>query len=115
MKIQCSCGAKFEFEITSEMAKSPVKFVCSSCGRESSDFVDSLVRQQLGQGVSPTGSPFDISGVARLTAAATPKPALRVQGYSAPQAVPIPEPLEQEARCSKHPGQLAIEKCYVCS
>ena len=112
MKIQCSCGAKFEFEITSEMADSPVNFVCSSCGRESSDFVDSLVRQQLGQVARPSGSPIDISGLARLAAAAPSektRPVLRVEAHEAPQPTPLPETAEQPVHCFKHPGQLATE------
>ena len=32
MKIRCSCGTKYEFAITPEMAREPVKFVCPQCG-----------------------------------------------------------------------------------
>ena len=49
MKIQCGCGAKYEFEITPDMAQNPVQFVCPACGADSSAFVTNLVRQQLGQ------------------------------------------------------------------
>src|ERR1017187_6579620 len=47
MKLQCSCGAKYAFDITPEMAQNPVKFVCPSCGLDSSDYVNQLVREEL--------------------------------------------------------------------
>ena len=48
MKIQCSCGAKYAFDISPEMAQNPVRFVCAACGVDASDMVNSLIRQQLG-------------------------------------------------------------------
>ena len=48
MKIQCSCGAKYTFDITPDMADKPVRFVCQQCGLDSSDFVNNLIRQELG-------------------------------------------------------------------
>ena len=47
MKIQCSCGAKYNFDVTPEMAQNPVKFVCPGCGMDSSDFVNGLIRQEF--------------------------------------------------------------------
>ena len=60
MKVQCSCGAKHEFEITSAMKVAPVQFVCPSCGADASEFVDGLVRQQLGQTSTPPGTPIPV-------------------------------------------------------
>jgi hypothetical protein len=48
MKIQCSCGAKYALDVTPEMAETPVRFVCPTCGLDASDFVNNLVRQELG-------------------------------------------------------------------
>ena len=50
MKIQCACGAKYAFDVTPEMAENPVRFVCQNCGLDSSDFVNGLIRQELGLG-----------------------------------------------------------------
>ena len=47
MKIQCACGAKYAFDATPEMLQNPVRFVCPSCGLDSSDFVNELVRREL--------------------------------------------------------------------
>lgn len=48
MKLQCSCGAKYSFEVTPDMANQPVHFSCPTCGMDYSEFVTNLVRQQLG-------------------------------------------------------------------
>src|SRR5580765_7583742 len=48
MKLQCSCGAKYSFEVTPDMANQPVHFSCPACGMDYSEFVTNLVRQQLG-------------------------------------------------------------------
>ena len=47
MKLQCSCGAKYTFEVTPDMAQQPVHFVCSACGLDASEYVTQLVRQQF--------------------------------------------------------------------
>lgn len=60
MKIQCACGAKFAFEVTPEQAQQPVKFVCPSCGRDSSDYVTALVRQQFGL-TAPAAPAIDVA------------------------------------------------------
>mgnify|MGYP000107534251 CR=1 FL=1 len=41
MKIQCACGTKYAFDVTVEMVHSPILFVCSSCGQDSSEAVNS--------------------------------------------------------------------------
>jgi len=87
MKIQCGCGAKYEFDITPGMAQNPVRFVCPACGADSSALVTRLVREQLGQ--------------------AQPAP---------PQLAAEPEAPEPEARrCPRHPMEVAVQECVVCS
>ncbi|HVV72658.1 MAG TPA: hypothetical protein VHI52_14355, partial [Verrucomicrobiae bacterium] len=110
MKIQCSCGAKFEFEVTREMAGAPVSFTCHACGRDSSAFVDSLVRKHLGQTATPGGIPIPIGTAPQLQIA---KPVLR----TAPQTIPPAAPNsggEEQVMCAKHPGQVVQEKCRIC-
>src|SRR5438132_5318948 len=55
MKVQCSCGAKYSFEITPEMRTNPVRFLCVACGLDASEFVDGLIREELGQNITPHG------------------------------------------------------------
>src|SRR5438445_4970201 len=131
MKIQCSCGAKFEFEITPDMAQGRVRFVCSSCGLDGSEFVDRLVRQELAQPApaqttqaaaqppgpvqvrihTPAAASRNISATPQLASALHVRP-------STPQRADTETPTEQPASaetCSKHFGELTTEKCYICS
>ena len=72
MKIQCSCGAKYDFDITPGMAQNPVQFVCPACGLDASDFVNDLIRQELGQaGVAASGAVAAEGGSGRSSGAAT--------------------------------------------
>ena len=119
MKIQCSCGSKYAFDVSPEMAKSPVRFVCPACGRDSSDFVNSLIRQELGVSGPATATPVAAPApVATLIQPAAPPPPVARVRLPAPAAGPAgAEPAETSAppRCFKHPDQLVSDKCYVCS
>ena len=48
MKLQCACGAKYAFDATPEMLQNPVKFVCPTCGLDSSEFINELIRKEFG-------------------------------------------------------------------
>ncbi|HWI59232.1 MAG TPA: hypothetical protein VNZ22_18540, partial [Bacillota bacterium] len=74
MKLQCSCGAKYAFDVTPEMANNPVKFVCPACGLDSSAFVNALVRQQLGLAPAPAPAPMGVP-LDPAPASAPPPPA----------------------------------------
>ena len=115
MKVQCSCGAKYEFEITAAMSSRPVQFVCPACGTDASDFVDSLVRRQLGQSEKPPGEPVPVTG---STSAIPQPPRLGLARTAAAASASAEAPAERAPEgqpCLKHPGQWAAAKCYVCS
>jgi hypothetical protein len=165
MKIQCSCGAKFAFDVTPDMAGRSVQFICPTCGLDASAFVNQLVRQELAGAFSMSAAaPSQAIPIPAPTQAASPPPgAVRINvppPAAAPGAPPTPRPVsvptpapvrvapaaasippaapapaarvrvqlaetlpsqftaapaDEAARCSKHPHQLATEKCYVCS
>jgi hypothetical protein len=48
MKVQCNCGAKYAIDVTPEMARNPVRFVCPNCNLDLSGPINDLVRQELG-------------------------------------------------------------------
>jgi hypothetical protein len=39
---------KYAFDLTPEMARAPITFVCQKCGVDSSQMVNQLIRQELG-------------------------------------------------------------------
>ena len=116
MKIECSCGAKYEFDLRPEMQAHPVQFVCPACGLDASEFVDGLIRRELGQTERPPGPPIPLlAATARPTSEPSPRTGVRLR-TAEPIAATTPAQAQTEvARCPKHPGEVATEKCYVCS
>ena len=102
MKLQCSCGAKYVFEATSEMLKNPVKFICPNCGLDASDFVNELIRREFGATQPPASS-----------APPPPSPAGGLRISAEAQAATAAEPPVASKFCAKH-RELATAKCAVC-
>ena len=104
MKIQCSCDAKYSFEVTPEMARNPMRFVCQNCGLDSSDYVNALVRDEIAKHFPDTASP--------------PSPAAPVAsqlGISQEEKPPEPPPAAPVSQfCTRHRNMLVTEKCAVC-
>jgi len=117
MKIQCSCGAKYAFEVSPEMAKTPVRFVCPACGLDASDFVNNMVRQELGL-AGPAAATLALAPVATPVQPApqsSPLAPVRSQTPEAGPAEAAPAASSAPQRCFKHPDQFTIGKCYICS
>lgn len=116
MKIQCSCGAKYAFEVTPEQAQQPVQFVCPACGLDASAYVTQLVRQQFGL---PAPAPEiaaapEIASAPPPAPAAPPPPPVQVR-LRRGEAKPAEEAPVADARfCRKHPGVRTTEQCVVC-
>ena len=96
MKIQCPCGAKYSFEITPEMGRTPVRFVCQSCGMDHSTSVQQIVTQQLS---ALTSQPEP-----------GPTPALRVSIVTPTAAASAPD----VQVCPRHAPTPATHRCVVC-
>ena len=102
MKLQCACGAKYAFDITPDMAQNPVRFICPSCGLDSSDYVNQLVRAQFAEQ----------AGVAETPPPAAPSQ-LRIAHQEKP-AEPVAEAAPVSEYCPKHRGVLPTEQCAIC-
>ena len=105
MKLQCSCGAKYAFDASPEMLKQPVKFICPSCGTDSSEFVNQLIRHEFG---GETATPVPPAAAPPSTGAARIRVALEASPAAPTAAPPTASPV-----CAKH-RQPATEKCAVC-
>jgi len=115
MKIQCSCGAKYSFDVTPENAGQPVRFVCPACGVDSSDLVNELIRREL-------STPADAAATGAPEAPAVKTPRLRVAVHPAADAPAPTDPSDPAdladapgvVFCSKHSHVPATEKCLIC-
>ena len=105
MKIQCACGAKYAFDATPEMLQNPVRFVCPSCGLDSSDHVNELVRREFA--AQTPAAPPQAAEAPRLKIARD-KPSESAPVESAAPARPAKE------YCPKHMHALATHHCVVC-
>ena len=120
MKVQCSCGAKFAFEVTPEMADRPVEVICPACGTDLSEPLTKLVRQELENvGSSPATAATEEEVAAPPPPTPPVAPRIRIS-RPAPSAAPSQtgadsEPTAAGQPCLKHPGQFATERCYICS
>src|ERR1017187_1923939 len=114
MKIQCSCGAKYSFDVTQEMPQNPVRFICPGCGLDSSDFVNDLIRREFGQ-PAPDASPRLQAAPESVPASAAAGPA-RIHIHKAAKAEPAAEPAAADAivTCKKHPNELTTHRCLIC-
>jgi hypothetical protein len=107
MKVQCSCGAKYNIDVTPEMAQGPVHFVCSACGLDASEYVTTLVHRELafaGIPVLPEPVPAGLSNIA-------PPPSGYAPPASAPvaAAIPIPRAIPTDpAPATAAPGRLRV-------
>jgi hypothetical protein len=116
MKIQCSCGAKYAFDLTPEMAREPIKFVCPQCGLDSSELVNQLIQQELAEQNLPPAPPPPSAP------ASVPKPMparLKISHTEKTAEAPPVEsgvaPVAYTSKyCPRHSGVLATEKCATC-
>ena len=90
MKIQCTCGAKFAFDVTPDMAGRTVQFLCPSCGFDASAFVNQLIRQEL-SGASPAGG-VPAGQAIQIPAPAAPTPSVPPGVPKISIAAPAPAP-----------------------
>jgi hypothetical protein len=107
MKIQCSCGAKYSFDVPPESAANPVRFVCPACGVDSSNMVNELIRREFAAAATPPTPP----------AAAPSGSRLKISREQPPAAAPVPVSTDNHpalTACPKHPDEAATEKCAVC-
>lgn len=127
MKVQCQCGAKYAIDVTPEMARDPVRFVCQNCGLDLSGPINDLIRQELGlttaaapAPAAPVPSPvrkrvettsFSAPSPGKLSIARSASTATHGTAVETPQTAAGPGDPQP---CPKHQGELAFERCAVC-
>jgi len=137
MKVQCQCGAKYVIDVTPEMARDPVRFVCPNCNLDLSGPINDLVRQELGIAAAPPAqvTPAAPAPKAKSTAMRVPTPArpkssepavptrlsLSTSASTSTHGTPVAATMPPEEGsadfgqpCPKHPGEVSVEHCRVC-
>ncbi len=114
MKIQCSCGAKYVFEAAPEMLDNPVRFICSACGLDASEYVNSLVRQEFAPESEGAEQPAAQPQAPPASTRAPQPSGLHVRIHKSESIKPI-ETLSEPDTCPKHYGVAPVARCFVCS
>jgi endogenous inhibitor of DNA gyrase (YacG/DUF329 family) len=112
MKIQCSCGTKYSFEVTPEMARNPIRFVCQNCGLDSSEYINELVREELSKPAArqPLAEEAPVPAIASM-----PPPASRLKiSHEEKPAEPSPPAASVSNFCAKHRTVPVAAKCTIC-
>ena len=139
MKVQCQCGAKYSIDVTPEMARDPIRFVCPNCNTDLSGPINDLVHQELGHTTAPVAQLLSTEPEApvaaapaparmRISAAAASAPAstaparlsihksasTATHGTAVETANPGESDSDQGTPCPKHQGEVSVGHCYLC-
>ncbi|HWD91467.1 MAG TPA: B-box zinc finger protein [Verrucomicrobiae bacterium] len=126
MKVQCPCGAKYSIDVTPEMARDPVRFVCPECNVDLSGPINELIREELGVASSAPSAAATPAARKRvettsLHAPAAPaklaisrSPSTATHGTAVESAPQPGRSADDPQPCTKHQGELAFERCFVC-
>ena len=135
MKVQCPCGSKYSIDVTPEMARDPIRFVCPNCNTDLSGPINDLVRQELGLSAAPAaaapaaapmrvslGRPVAPDAAAPESAPAAParlsihKTESTATHGTAVEAVPTSTGADPDdgQPCPKHQGEFSVAHCYIC-
>lgn len=108
VKIQCSCGTKFSFDVEPVDGKMPVEIFCPKCGADATENANQTIQQSL------SGE----NAVAATSSAQKPRIRLQVahaapvvsSGGSGGDSAESP----RMEMCHRHSKNLAVEHCVVC-
>lgn len=122
IKIQCSCGTKFGFDVEPVGGRMPVGIACPACHNNATDLANAQIRQQLGlasSAASPAASSAAIPAQhipvaqplehAATESAATPRATIHRE--PPPQTIGAPG---QAQTCLKHIGKRVVDTCRIC-
>jgi outer membrane protein assembly factor BamB len=125
MKVQCQCGAKYSIDVTPEMARDPIRFVCPNCNTDLSGPINDLVREELGLTAAPqrailapaiapapTAPPPAPAAPARLSLHKTASTA--THGTAVETENPGGGNSDDGKPCPKHQGEVVVAHCYMC-
>jgi hypothetical protein len=111
MKVQCQCGAKYAIDVTPDMARNPVRFICPACNLDLSGPINDLVREELGvTAAAPMAALLPATEVATATATAAPPAPMRIAYKPAAAAVSFSDAPAAPISIPAAPARLSISK-----
>jgi len=121
MKVQCQCGSKFSIDVTPEMARDPIRFICPNCNTDLSGPINDLVRQELGLGAAPAAMRVPLAHAAEPAPAAPARLSLHKAESTATHGTAVEAAPDSSAAgpndgtpCPKHQGEFSVAHCYIC-
>ena len=104
IKVHCSCGTRFAFEVEPVHGRMPVRVKCPGCGADGTDLANEVLQHKF-----------------HLTAPLPPlplPPAAPVPAVQSSPVGPTPPPAEPTTTgtvfCPRHPKNPVVEVCRVC-
>ena len=82
VKVQCNCGAKFEFEVEPVEGRMPMAIQCPTCGADATDLANSVITSQL----TTPGTPATGGGGLHIRQSSAPSHAGTTAYKPAPQS-----------------------------
>src|SRR5689334_10725354 len=89
VKVQCTCGTRFEFEVEPVNERMPVAINCPSCNADATELANEVIKQQLAAAKSAI-TPAPAIPTAAPAPANPSIPALRIPGVSTQPSQPSP-------------------------
>jgi len=115
IKIECSCGSRYKFDVEPVNGRSPTSLACPNCQASWTDHANAMIARQLGVTASPplVATPTPAPAVATVSAGtmappapSAPKFALRLSSHAPSEASAAPsataEPAPAPASTGRH-------------
>ncbi|MDB6067228.1 MAG: Pyrrolo-quinoline quinone [Pedosphaera sp.] len=129
IKVECTCGTRFEFEVEPVHGRMPVRINCPACGLDATAAANAIIETQSHPqpaAASPPppahpSAPAEHQGLRIAKSASThapvasPSPAVPAQ-IEVPQQVGEPAAANEASKpCHKHHSEPAADVCCVCA
>jgi len=102
VKIQCSCGTRYAFDVEPVHGRMPVRVKCPDCGADGTDLANGVLQEKLHL-TAPAPARLQVTGSGRQSLQA--EPSSRSTG---------PSPATGTVFCPRHPQNPVVEVCRVC-
>src|SRR4051812_210992 len=101
IKIECSCGTRFAFEVEPVNGQMPATIFCPKCGVDATDSANAIIQQNS----APPSASIEPTKSRLRVAASHTAPTPPLLGTEADEQIEF---------CARHPRNRATSRCVVC-